>query len=132
MRTVYINHATAMKLRLRGKSLDIFTDSYYNTDKELESFNYYEGDGTGFNSLNLSEDFLPESFNILAPSQAVLQKAIREQLGIHITVHHYKNEKYSVSVSDNCHNCLGSALFGESFDTYEEALEAGLYLALDE
>lgn len=65
-----------------------------------------------------------------APSQTILQKWLREVHKTHITIHHYKNDTYSVSVTDWCDNSLSVELFGESFKTYEEALEAGLFEAL--
>ena len=67
---------------------------------------------------------------IWAPTQSLLQKWLREGHKIHITIYHYKSNKFSCCITDECDNNKGIELFGEYFNTYEEALEAGLLHAL--
>jgi hypothetical protein len=64
------------------------------------------------------------------PSQAVLQRWLREHHQLHTVVDHYKKGHYSVRLSDAGDNGVSDKLFGEEFATYELALEAGLLEAL--
>jgi hypothetical protein len=78
-----------------------------------------------------SYDFGYSTFNdnektIARPTQSMLQKWLREDCKIHLTIHHYKNGLYSANLTDDCDDTIGIELFGEAFKTYELALEAGL------
>lgn len=64
------------------------------------------------------------------PTQSLLQKWLREKHELHLVVDHSKKGHYEVRLSDNSDNSISTELFGESFPSYEEALEAGLIVAL--
>lgn len=66
----------------------------------------------------------------LAPTQSLLQRWLREAHSIHINIWYEKSGKFTGNLNDDCANVIGIALFGEQWNTYEEALEAGLVEAL--
>ncbi|MFW5793603.1 MAG: hypothetical protein ACOCWC_04915 [Bacteroidota bacterium] len=63
-------------------------------------------------------------------TQSLLQKWLREEHELHITIDYHKSVKYSCRISDEVDQSLSYDLFGEVFPTYEDALEAGLQKAL--
>lgn len=65
-----------------------------------------------------------------APTQSLLQKWLREIHKLHLTVYYHKSNKYYVSIHNDCDINMHTNLFGEMFNTYEEALEEGLLKAL--
>ena len=74
--------------------------------------------------------------NGYAPTQALLQKWLREEHDIHVNAHPIFNKKWSFSTY-NVNNksllySIGKGYIGEKFEgkTYEEALEKGLQEAL--
>ena len=70
------------------------------------------------------------NIRIKAPTQSLLQRWLREKHKIHITIHYHKSGTYSTHIADEADNCMSTELFGEVFNTYEAALEAGLLEAL--
>ena len=82
------------------------------------------------------EDYHPLSIGIQdeeylkrfpAPTQSLLQKWLREKHGIHIEIIPNKNKWHTVMYPLVCIDDVGH--FGD-WDTYEQALEEGLYEAL--
>lgn len=67
---------------------------------------------------------------IYAPTQSLLQKWLREVHNLHITIDYNKSGKFNCRLCDEVENNLSIKLFGEYFNSYEEALEVGLYQAL--
>lgn len=64
------------------------------------------------------------------PTQSLLQKWLREVHNLHITIDYNKSGKFNCRLCDEVENNLSIKLFGEYFNSYEEALEIGLYQAL--
>lgn len=101
---------------------DLFTEYWYNDKKELESIAYPGDEG-------LSDYVSKENCHslILAPTQSLLQKWIRENYKIQILIqHHYlvhDEIKYSYQINDIKNRT--------AYNTYEEALEAALFEALN-
>ena len=67
-----------------------------------------------------------ESQDILAPTQSLLAKWLREKYDIHLIA--YKN--INIDGYDWCYITTDGITNINSYKTYEEALEAGLYQAL--
>ena len=87
----------------------------------------YTGNGFG-NGYNYNA----EPNQASRPTQAVLQRWLREVHQIHIVVDHYKKGNYSARLADAGDNSLSIELFGEVFETYELALEAALKESLNQ
>jgi len=70
---------------------------------------------------------------ILAPTQCLLQKWLREEQDLHLSVERRENNSYRLLYSFSIYNpryTLAEYDFDNGFDTYEEALEVGLQEAL--
>lgn len=81
---------------------------------------------TGYD--NLIVDYLNQSVFTYAPEQALLQKWIRDIHGVSVNaVPQSKGWKYKIDLIKNYMNMCNS---GENYSSYEEALEAGLLIAL--
>ncbi len=65
----------------------------------------------------------------LAPTQSLLQKWLREEHNIFISIIYHKTKKHSIIINDECENDIFGC-FGEFYNTYEQALEKGLQEAL--
>lgn len=72
---------------------------------------------------------LENNSEIAKPTQSLLQKWLREEHSIHITIFSQSQESWMFRVTLKKQS-LKEGLYGEDFYTYEEALEAGLVKAL--
>jgi hypothetical protein len=61
-----------------------------------------------------------------APTQSLLQRWLREKHKYYIQVMYNKRGNFSVMLVDSSDNVLSDTLYGETYSTYEEALEKGL------
>lgn len=80
-------------------------------------------------------------YNIAAPTQSLLQKWLREVHDIHIEIRNYQeydkdNYAHTLNFTKNANykneegNKIGQIISRKYFDTYEEALEQGLFEGL--
>lgn len=74
-----------------------------------------------------SFDITTNEGNVASPTQSLLQKWLREEHDIHIEIIPNKNKWHTVMYPLVCIDDVGH--FGD-WDTYEQALEEGLYEAL--
>ena len=86
--------------------------------------------GEGYNAQNYNTDV----YSISAPTQSIAQRWLRETKKLHITIYNSASGyTYDISNAD-----MGTVLYcfpegpndGGNWDTYEEALEAGIIKAL--
>lgn len=81
----------------------------------------------------LVESYLNPSYitqtNYLAPTQNLLQKWLREKYSLHITIFSSSQESWMYRITKP-HQQLNEGFYDEDYDTYEDALEEGLYQAL--
>lgn len=88
---------------------------------------FYDRTGDFHKSAVAGYDFTSSEHNVVAPTQAVLHRWLREEQNINIEV--YSNDGYW----EACLYRIDSGKIGEEIqyeDTYEKALEAGLIKAL--
>ena len=111
-------------------------------DGEPQELNYYDGDGSGVvTNSYLKEGINTEEAECILPSQAVLQKWLRERYMIHIFISPNSDneggdlEKWYYSYISRYDNSLHKDAFDcccdEEFNSYEEALEEGLLQGLN-
>src|SRR5690554_273098 len=74
-------------------------------------------------------DDLGNKHEIERPTQALLQKWLREVHEIHITIFSKSQESWMYRITKKGQS-LEEGLYGEDFNSYEEALEVGLFEAL--
>lgn len=73
----------------------------------------------------------PDRGQVFAPTQALLQRWLREVHGVYIVVDYYGKGEHLIEVLNyRGNNILEETLKDAEFKTYEEALEAGLVEAL--
>lgn len=121
----FVTLETAKLLKEKGFKEDVFT--FYEAEcveGDLELFESYEVEN--FNTR-------PDRFS--APTQSLAQKWLRETQNIHICVYNCAcGYGYEISKADNGTHITSSVYEGtndgEEWDTYEEALEAGILEAL--
>jgi hypothetical protein len=79
---------------LKEKGFDELCQTYYNNDGEVERYNYYRGDGTGFdkNSSCIENDFTSDVVCI-APEQWLVCEWLRINYGIWIHIYYLTEEK---------------------------------------
>ena len=110
----------------KEKGFDEPCREYYNKDEEVESFRYFAGDGSGWdkNSTIVANDNYKDFPILAAPAQSFLQKWLREEHNIHVTLTltSYSNE-YMYEI---CRKEKSPIKQKELNFTYEEALEKGL------
>ena len=130
---------TAMLLKEKGFNEPC---SYYYEDDELYKLAYYHGDGTGFvcNNSHISDRFLCEEMQCTAPTQSLAQKWLREVH--HITFNanpHSDNDEIiyvvtikviSIKKHIDFNVMMTTSNKATMFDTYEDAIEAGLKYCL--
>ena len=81
-------------------------------------------------NINRTDDNSDEEYYLLAPTQSLLAKWLREKYDTDVIINTYRNQNqkyYKYFISEKSKNLIKS---GEYYDTYEEALEAGLQEAL--
>lgn len=124
---------------------------YYNDEEEATTFWYYEGDGTGVNSLDLEQDMLPDEFLCLAPTQSLLQRWLREEGWVHISIvkacvgsdemeyayeiqylpkEFWERKRHVQHLVDIESFEIGPGSYDGAWSSYEEALEEALKRAL--
>lgn len=94
--------------------------------KPVEFFNKLNANNFSHWDFNLNKKI--NAGYISAPTQSLLQKWLREKHNIHIQILPY-NHKYLISILKYGQNG-SNPNFDNEFDTYEEALETGLFEAL--
>lgn len=115
-----------------AKEKRFFDKNVYN-EVRISQSNFYDGLG---NIHSLQEMFNTKDFNLKdcfnAPTQALLQKWIRDVHDIHIGIQTGVGDKawwsfilIKISTNDILHDSL------DNFDSYEKALEAGLVYTLN-
>ena len=77
-------------------------------------------------NINITDDNSDEEYYLLAPTQSLLAKWLREEHNIHLIA--YKN--INIDGYDWCYITTDGITNINSYKTYEEALEIGLYQAL--
>jgi len=124
----------------KEKGFNILTISYYTPEgyctesagyqtERLEESNWNDGQGSYPTS--------PEEVDCSAPTQALLQKWLREVHNIDVFINRdgmFRKESYCIFIHDNIKNIsrlrpLDNDMFS-GYSTYEEALEVGLQEAL--
>lgn len=104
----------------KEKGFDVPTTMYW----------YTGNTGTNIDSLETCNGFYNHNFENLsfsAPTQALLQRWLREDHEIIISIM-FELESYECYIDNGFHE--GSSGIGDTFETYEEALEDGLKEAL--
>ena len=120
----FVTLETAKLLKEKGFKEDVFT--FYEVD-------CVEGDMILSETYDESENFNEKNDCLSAPTQSLAQKWLRETKNIHICIYNCACG-YELSKADNGTHIASSAYKGTNdggeWDTYEEALEAGLQEAL--
>ena len=97
--------------------------------RKVPYYNYkgeFNGDVTDFLRKYLREEDTSDVESVSAPTQSLLAKWLREKHNIHLIA--YKN--INIDGYDWCYITTDGITNINSYKTYEEALEAGLYQAL--
>jgi hypothetical protein len=118
----FVTLETAKLLKEKGFKEDVFT--FYEVD-------CVEGDMILSETYDESENFNEKNDCLSAPSQSLAQKWLRETKNIHICVYNCAcGYGYEISKADNGTHITSSTYEGTNdggeWDTYEEALEAGI------
>ena len=134
-----VSFETAMLLKEKGFNEPC---SYYYEDDELYKLGYYHGDGAGFtrNNSPINDRLLCEEMQCTAPTQSLAQKWLRETRNITFNANpHSNNGKiiYIVTIKVISSNkyidfnvMMDTSNKAIMFDTYEDAIEAGLKYCL--
>lgn len=122
----FVTLETAKLLKEKGFKEDVFT--FYEVD-------CVEGDMILSETYDESENFNEKNDCLSAPTQSLAQKWLRETKNIHICVYNCAcGYGYEISKADNGTHITSSVYEGPNdggeWDTYEEALEAGILEAL--
>ena len=122
----FVTLETAKLLKEKGFKEDVFT--FYEVD-------CVEGDMILSETYDESENFNEKNDCLSAPTQSLAQKWLRETKNIHICVYNCAcGYGYEISKADNGTHMASSVYKGtndgEEWDSYEEALEAGIQEAL--
>ena len=134
-----VSFETAMLLKEKG-----FNEycSYYYEDDELYKLCHYQGDGTGFarNSSHINDRLSCEEMQCTAPTQSLAQKWLRETHHITFNANPHSNDGkivYVVTIKVISNNkyvdfnvMMDTSNRATLFDTYEDAIEAGLKYCL--
>jgi len=134
-----VSFETAMLLKEKGFNEPC---SYYYEDDDLYKLGYYHGDGTGFvrNNSPIDGRFLCEKMQCTAPTQSLAQKWLRETRNITFNANPHSNDGkiiYVVTIKVISSNkyidfnvMMDTSNKATMFDTYEDAIEAGLKYCL--
>lgn len=134
-----VSFETAMLLKEKGFNEPC---SYYYEDNELYKLAYYHGDGTGFvcNNSTINDRLLCEDMQCTAPTQSLAQKWLRETHYITFNANPHSNDGkilyvVTIKVISNKKHVDFNVMIDASnratmFDTYEDAIEAGLKYCL--
>lgn len=88
---------------------------------------YYKPDGSKLKLKEFSKEFI--KFCVVYCTQSLLQKWLREVHNIHITIYSKSQESWMYRITKKGQS-LKEGLYGEDFETYEQALEDGILEAL--
>ena len=134
-----VSFETAMLLKEKGFNEPC---SYYYENNDLYKLGYYHGDGTGFvrNNSPIDGRFLCEKMQCTAPTQSLAQKWLRETRNITFNANPHSNDGkiiYVVTIKVISSNkyidfnvMMDTSNKATMFDTYEDAIEAGLKYCL--
>ena len=134
-----VSFETAMLLKEKGFNEPC---SYYYEDDELYKLAYYHGDGAGFvcNNSPINDRLLCEEMQCTAPTQSLAQKWLREIHNITFNANPHSNDGkivyvVTIKVISNKKHVDFNVMMDTSnkaimFDTYEDAIEAGLEYCL--
>lgn len=134
-----VSFETAMLLKEKGFNEPC---SYYYEDNELYKLAYYHGDGAGFvcNNSPINDRLLCEEMQCTAPTQSLAQKWLREIHNITFNANPHSNDGkivYVVTIKVISSNkyidfnvMMDTSNKAIMFDTYEDAIEAGLEYCL--
>ena len=135
-----VSFETAMLLKEKGFNEPC---SYYYEDDELYKLCYYQGDGTGFarNNSPINNRLSCEEMQFTAPTQSLAQKWLRETRNITFNANPHSNDGkiiYVVTIKVISSNkyidfnvMMDTSNKATMFDTYEDAIEAGLKYCLE-
>ena len=130
-----VSFETAMLLKEKGFNEPC---SHYYEDNDLYKLGYYHGEGTGFvrNNSPIDGRFLCEKMQCTAPTQSLAQKWLRETRNITFNANPHSNDGkiiYVVTIKVISSNkyidfnvMMDTSNKATIFDTYEDAIEAGL------
>ena len=130
---------TAMLLKEKGFNEPC---SYYYEDDELYKLAYYHGDGTGFvcNNSPINDRLLCEEMQCTAPTQSLAQRWLREIHNVTFNANPHSNNGeivYIITIKNISNKkCIDFNVMMDTrnkatmFDTYEDAIEAGLKYCL--
>ena len=134
-----VSFETAMLLKEKGFNEPC---SHYYEDNDLYKLGYYHGEGTGFvrNNSPIYGRFLCEKMQCTAPTQSLAQKWLRETRNITFNANPHSNDGkiiYVVTIKVISSNkyidfnvMMNTSNKAIMFDTYEDAIEAGLKYCL--
>ena len=134
-----VSFETAMLLKEKGFNEQC---SYYYEDDELYKLCHYQGDGTGFsrNSSPINDRLSCEEMQCTALTQSLAQKWLRETRNITFNANPHSNDGkiiYVVTIKVISSNkyidfnvMMDTSNKAIMFNTYEEAIEAGLKYCL--
>ena len=134
-----VSFETAMLLKEKGFNEPC---SHYYEDNDLYKLGYYHGEGTGFvrNNSPIDGRFLCEKMQCTAPTQSLAQKWLRETRNITFNANPHSNDGkiiYVVTIKVISSNkyidfnvMMDTSNKATMFDTYEDAIEAGLKYCL--
>ena len=134
-----ISFETAMLLKEKGFNEPC---SYYYEDDELYKLCHYQGDGNGFarNSSHINDRLSCEEMQCTAPTQSLAQKWLRETHHVTFNANPFSNKGkivYTVTIKVISNNkyidfnvMMDTSNKAIMFDTYEDAIEAGLKYCL--
>ena len=134
-----VSFETAMLLKEKGFNEPC---SYFYEDNELCKLCYYQGDGTGFarNSSPINDRLSCEEMQCTAPTQSLAQKWLRETRNITFNANPHSNDGeiiYVVTIKVISSNkyidfnvMMDASNKATMFDTYEDAIDAGLKYCL--
>lgn len=122
----------------KEKGFDEYCTEGYNLKKELMTIDISSDSILGGKSAQYKNSKLPKysieanqrwhinnCANVTAPTQSLLQKWLREVHNIHIQ-NHFLNKRYAVKIKYDVNKSIN--IYNK--DSYEKALEEGLYQAL--
>lgn len=126
MKEDIVSYITA-KLAKKGGFMWSTSEWFY--EETLVGFRLGNGIQSMYSPWDNSRVWNKDNYSMAAPTQALLQKWLREVHNIHITIFSSSQESWMFRVTKP-HQQLKDGVYGEDFTSYEEALEAGLQEAL--
>lgn len=109
----------------KEKGFNLYIKYFY----KHKSNDEYEIVHNGHMKNNWNESFQFNHAECSAPTQSLLQKWLREEHQLHITIYSCSQESWMSRITRPGQK-LEHGMYGEDYDTYEDALEDALYMAL--